>query len=271
MKLTDVPATFYVGPAGVLVVADFPLIAQSEALRVWEGSGGAIAAVPAVLDPRLKEAQDRVGGVLAFRDEGAIRDYLQGGHLLDNDEVDRVAGWLRNRTCPVPTLRDKRGRYGLRGEEVTEGRTKAPPAFLVELVPPSAPPAPSRVVAVAKGLSWRALFLPELVLFAAFAVGTPWMWLVVGVLLLRFQASFGDDLLLWKRWVLWVVGGVEVGLALLPAYLLHPSGSSRDWWPMLILLLPGLASLFRGFWLRWCDRKLYREWSADLFPRSRVR
>jgi len=122
----DLLSTYYVGPAGVLVVAEFPLIARREAQRVWEGSGGAIPAVPAVLDPRLKEPQGRVDGVLALRDEGAIRDYLRGGHGLDEDEVDQVAGWLKNRRLPVPTLRDKRDRYRLRGDAVKEGRTNAP-------------------------------------------------------------------------------------------------------------------------------------------------
>ncbi|MER3490579.1 MAG: hypothetical protein C4328_11990 [Meiothermus sp.] len=286
VKLAVLLATFYVGPAGVLVVAEFPLIARTEAQRVWEGSGGAIPAVPAVLDPRLKEPQGRVDGVLALRDEGAIRDYLRGGHGLDEDEVDQVAGWLKNRHLPVPTLRDKRGRYRLRGDAVTEGRTKSPPAFVVELVPPSAPPAPSphfvrrkyaaRAVAVAKRLSWRVVFLPELALFALGAARHPGLWLVVGVLYLRFVASFGDDDLRWKRWVLGVVGGMEVGFSLMGVFGDAAFAARRgDWWFMLIMglvfLLAGLASLFRGFWLGWCDRKRRQEWSAGPAPRSRVR
>ena len=258
VRLDDVPATFYVGPAGVLVVADFPLIAQTEAKKIWEDSGGTIAAVPAVLDPRLKEAQGHTtGGVLALRDEGAIRDYLRGGYGLDEDEVDRVAGWLQNRLSPVPILRDKKGRYRLRGDEVTEGRTKAPPAFLVELVPPSAPPALSRM---ARGLSWRVAFLPELVMFAVGEVVQPVKWVVTGVLLLRFWATFGD-LPLWKGWLLLVVGGLELAFvwdvlgenlqSLLQENLVR-AGMFLLWYS--IILIPGLLSLFRGVWVLWLRR-----------------
>lgn len=261
---TDIPATFYVGPAGVVAAAEFSLIAEREARRVFEDSGGAIAALPVVLAPNLKEPQGRVDGVMALRDEGAIRDYLRGGHQLDNDEVEQVAGWLRNRASPVPVIRDKKGRYHLKGEEVTEGRTKAPPAFVVELVPPSAPPAPSRAVAVAKGLSWRAAFLPELAMFAHLALESPWAWFLVAGLALRLFALFGDDPLRWKRWVLLVMGALELSFVWVAVgdevHRLAKAGSahagellSMGFW--LVILVPGLLSLFRGIWLFWLGRR----------------
>ena len=277
VKAKDIPATFYVGPVGVLAVAEHPFIAQTEARRVWEDSGGAISALPVVLDSRLKEPQGRVGGVLALRDEGAIQDYLRGKRLLDNDEVDLVAGWLGNRQAPVPPIREKKGRYRLKGEEVTEGRTKAPTAFVVELVPPSAPPAPSRVddplsgraapvhrvVAVAKGLSWRAAFLPELAVFALLALESPWAWFLVAGLSLRLFALFGDDPLGWKRRVLLGVGALELALA----WLAWEVGRGEVHW---MILVPGLLSLFRGIWLFWPRRKLTSPFRMSSPSRSRV-
>jgi len=100
------------------------ILAEAQARRVWEDSGRTIPALPVVLKPELKEPQGRVDGMLALRDERAIMDYLRGNRLLDNDEVDLVAAWLRNRNLPVPPIRPKEGRYRLRGEEVTERRTK---------------------------------------------------------------------------------------------------------------------------------------------------
>lgn len=142
VRLEGIPAVFYVGPVGVLAVAEYRFIAETEAKRVWEDSGGTISALPVVLDPRLKEPQGRVGGVLALRDEAAIRQYLRGKHLLDEDEVVQIAGWLGNRQAPVPQIRDKAGRYRFQGEVLAEARLEAPPAFGVELVPPGPPPNP---------------------------------------------------------------------------------------------------------------------------------
>lgn len=291
VALDKIPATFYVGPVGVLAVAEHRLIAETEAKRVWEDSGGAISALPVVLDPRLKEPQGRVGGVLALRDEGAIQDYLRGGRLLDDDEVDPVAGWLQNRQAPVPSIRDKKGRYHLKGEEVTEGRTKAPPAFVVELVPPGAPPRrnPLAVLGVSlwRTVGWRLAFLPELAMFVLLAleksgVGAAGgrreaslaesllLWFLVGGLLLRFWALFGnDDLLGWKRRVLLTVGVLELAFVwtAVPDLGRHP-GKLLSMWYWMVVLVPGLLSLFRGIWLFWSDRKPFRVY----FPsRSRVR
>lgn len=142
VRLKDIPAAFYVGPVGVLAVAEHPLIAETEAKRVWEDSGGAISAVPVVRAPALNAPEGRVQGVLALRDEAAIRRYLLGKHVLDEDEVVQVAGWLGNRQAPVPQIRDKAGRYRLQGEALAEARLEAPPVFGVELVPPGPPPNP---------------------------------------------------------------------------------------------------------------------------------
>lgn len=287
--LDKIPATFYVGPVGVLVVAEHCLIAETEAKRVWEDSGGAISALPVVLAPRLKEPQGRVGGVLALRDEGAIRDYLRGERLLDDDEVDPVAGWLQNRQAPVPSIRNKKGRYHLKGEEVTEGRTKAPPAFVVELVPPGAPPRRNPLVVLGVSLwrtvGWRLAFLPELAMFVLLAlesgVGAAGgrreaslaesllLWFLVGGLLLRFWALFGnDDLLGWKRRVLLTVGVLELAFVwtAVPDLGRHPEKLLSMWYWMVVL--PGLLSLFRGIWLFWSNRKPFRVY----FPsRRRVR
>ena len=275
VTLERVPATFYVGPAGVLVVAEFPLIAETEARRVWEGSGRAISALPVVLNPKLKEPQGRVDGVLALRDEGAIKDYLRGKRLLDNDEVDLVAGWLQNRTCPAPSIRPKGGRYRLREEEVTEGRTKAPPAFVVELVPPGAPPRPHLGQVAWRALGWRVVFLPELAMFVLPALDkrgaeSLLLWLLVGGLLLRFWASFGnDDLLGWKRRVLLAAGVLELAFVwtAMSDVAAHP-GKLLSMWYWVVILVPGLISLFRGIWLFWSGRKPFRVYFP---PRSRVR
>jgi len=256
VTLERVPATFYVGPAGVLVVAEFPLIAETEARRVWEGSGRAISALPVVLNPELREPQGRVDGVLALRDEGAIKDYLRGKRLLDNDEVDLVAGWLQNRTCPAPSIRPKGGRYRLREEEVTEGRTKAPPAFVVELVPPGPPPKPHLLTAALRALSWRALFLPEMIVFAATGLSKPGTVdaasiVFVGVLVLRFIALFGS-FSVWKFWTLLVLGALEL-LVVWPA--VHAQARKLDVekllsaWYLMLILVPGLISFFRAIWL----------------------
>lgn len=275
VALEGIPATFYVGPAGVLAVAEHPLIAEAEARRVWEGSSGALSAIPAVLDPRLKEPEGRVGGVMALRDEGAVQDYLRGGRLLDDDEVDMVAGWLRNRSCPVPSIRPKGGRYRLREEEVTEGRTKAPPAFVVELVPPGAPPRPHLGQVAWRTLGWRVVFLPELAMFVLLALDkrgaeSLLLWLLVGGLLLRFWASFGnDDLLGWKRRVLLAAGVLELAFVwtAMSDVAAHP-GKLLSMWYWVVILVPGLISLFRGIWLFWSGRKPFRVYFP---PRSRVR
>lgn len=242
VRLQDVPATFYVGPVGVLAVSEFPLIAETEAKRVWENSGGVISAIPAVLAPRLEAPQGRVEGVLALRDEAAIKGYLKGNHLLDDDEVDMVAGWLGNRQAPVPAIRDKRGRYHLRGEAVAEARLEAPPAFVVEFVPPGPPPKPHILTAVLRALSWRALFLPEMVAFAATGLSKPGTVdaasiVFVGVLVLRFIALFGS-FSVWKFWTLLVVGALEL-LVVWPA--VHAQARKLDvekllsaWYLMLI-------------------------------------
>lgn len=266
--LDDTPATFYVGPAGVLVVAEFPLIADTEAKRVWEDSGRAISALPVVLNPNLKEPQGRVGSVLALRDEGAIKEYLRGKRLLDDDEVKEVAGWLRNRTSPVPSIRPKGGRYRLRGEEVIGGREKAPPAFVVELVPPGAPPRPHFGQVVWRALGWRLVFLLEMVMFAGAGfsqpggVGAAYI-AFMGALVLRFMALFGS-FSPWKFWTLLAVGGLELFLAWEMA-----KGPKQAFFAFLMLILAtGLASFFRGIWLFWSSSKPFRMY----FPlRSRVR
>ena len=265
--LDDTPAIFYVGPAGVLVAAEFPLIADTEARRVWEDSGRAISALPVVLNPSLKEPQGRVGGVLALWDEGAIKAYLRGKRLLDDDEVKEVAGWLRNRTSPVPSIRPKGGRYRLKGGEVIGGREKAPPAFVVELVPPGALPRPHFGQVVWRALGWRLVFLLEMVMFAGAGfsqpggVGAAYM-AFMGALVLRFMALFGS-FSPWKFWTLLAVGGLELFLAWEMA-----KGQKQAFDAFLVLILAtGLASFFRGIWLFWSS-KPFRMY----FPfRSRVR
>jgi len=265
--LDDTPAIFYVGPAEVLVAAEFPLIADTEARRVWEDSGRAISALPVVLNPSLKEPQGRVGGVLALWDEGAIKAYLRGKRLLDDDEVKEVAGWLRNRTSPVPSIRPKGGRYRLRGEEVIGGREKAPPAFVVELVPPGALPRPHFGQVVWRALGWRLVFLLEMVMFAGAGfsqpggVGAAYM-AFMGALVLRFMALFGS-FSPWKFWTLLAVGGLELFLAWEMA-----KGQKQAFDAFLMLILAtGLASFLRGIWLFWSSKPFRTH-----FPfRSRVR
>ena len=266
--LDDTPAIFYVGPAGVLVAAEFPLIADTEARRVWEDSGRAISALPVVLNPNLKEPQGRVDGVLALRDEAAIKAYLRGKRLLDDDEVKEVAGWLRNRTSPVPSIRPKGGRYRLKGGEVIGGREKAPPAFVVELVPPGALPRPHFGQVAWRALGWRLVFLLEVVMFAGAGFSQPGgvdaaYMAFMGALVLRFMALFGG-FSLWKFWTLLVVGGLELFLAWEMA---KGQKQAFDAFPVLILAT-GLVSFLRGIWLLWSSSKPFRMY----FPlRSRVR
>lgn len=256
VALEDVPATFYVGPVGVLAVSEFTLIAETEAKRVLEDSKGAIPAIPVVRAPGLKAPQGRMEGVLALRDEAAIRDYLRGKRLLDDDEVEQVAGWLANRQAPVPVIRDKRGSYTLKGKEETEGITKAPSAYVVELVPPGPPPKPHILTAALRALSWRALFLPEMVAFAATGLSKPGTVdaasiVFVGVLVLRFIALFGS-FSVWKFWTLLVVGALEL-LVVWPA--VHVQARKLDVekllsaWYLMLILVPGLISFFRAIWL----------------------
>lgn len=276
VSLENIPATFYVGPVGVLVVAEHALIATTEAKRVWEDSGGAISALPVVLDPRLKEPQGRVEGVLAVRDEGAIRDYLKGKPVLDDDEVDPVAGWLQNRQAPVPSIRDKKGRYRLKGERVVEGKTEAPPAFVVERVPPGERPRSSRAVQLLKRAFWRALFVPEMALFFFLALNSPvrerpLFSVVLVVLFLRFLVLFGNDELGWKRKVLVGVGGLELVFSLLPLFMerafFNPKALSEHLW-LALILIPGILSLLRAAWLSWPHGRPFR---ASALFRSRVR
>lgn len=256
VALEDVPATFYVGPVGVLVVSEFTLTAETEAKRVLEDSKGAIPAIPVVRAPGLKAPQGRMEGMLALRDEEAIRDYLRGKRLLDDDEVDMVAGWLANRQAPVPVIRDKRGSYSLKGEEVTEGWVKAPSAFVVELVPPGPPPKRHLLTVALRALSWRALFLPEMVIFAAMGLSRPGsvdaaLLVFVGALVLRFIALFGS-FSVWKFWMLLVMGALEL-LVAWPA--VHAQARKLDVekllsaWYLMLILVPGLISFFRAIWL----------------------
>ncbi|GIW31512.1 MAG: hypothetical protein KatS3mg071_1686 [Meiothermus sp.] len=249
VALEGIPATFYVGPVGVLAVAEHPLVAETEARRVREDSQGAIPAIPVVRAPGLKEPQGRVEGVLALRDEAAILDYLRGKPWLDETEVDQVAGWLYNRTAAPPVIQPKEGRYRLKGAEVAEGRTPAPPAFTVELVPPGPPPKPSP----GQG-AWRAVFLPELVMLLWLVLQRPgpesvWLLLLIGGLLLRFLALYGEPQG-WKRWTLLGVGALELSLvwyALDGLKGLEPGRLLAEWhWTA--ILLPGLVSFFRGLW-----------------------
>jgi len=266
--LNDTPAIFYVGPAGVLVVAEFPLIADTEARRVWEDSGRAISALPVVLNPNLKEPQGRVNGVLALRDEGAIKEYLGGKYALDNNEVNQVAGWLYNRQAPPPVISPKKGRYRLKGGEVIGGHEKAPPAFVVELVPPGALPRPHFGQVAWRALGWRVVFLPEMVMFAGAGffqpggVGAAYI-AFMGALVLRFMALFGS-FSPWKFWTLLAVGGLELFLAWEMA-----KGQKQAFGAFLVLILAtGLASFFRGIWLFWSSSKPFRMYSP---LRSRVR
>lgn len=278
ITLGEGSVNFYVGPAGVLVVAEFPLLAEAQARRLWEDSGRTIPALPVVLKPELKEPQGRVDGMLALRDEGAIMDYLRGNRLLDNDEVDLVAAWLRNRNLPVPPIRPKEGRYRLRGEEVTERRTKVSPAFVAKLAPPGALPRPHLgqvvwralgqwvqavwgalgwpVKAIWRALGWRVVFLPELAMFLLLALDKRGVesllpWSLVAALLLRFRASFGGNPLGWKRLTLLTVGGVELAavLVVISSAAAHPGMPASMWYWLATILVPGLISFLRGAWL----------------------
>jgi hypothetical protein len=220
-----------------------------------------------VLNPNLKEPQGRVGGVLALRDEAAIKAYLRGKRLLDDDEVNQVAGWLYNRQAPPPVISPKKGRYRLRGEEVIGGREKAPPAFVVELVPPGALPRPHFGQVAWRALGWRVVFLPEMAVFAGAGffqpggVGAAYM-AFMGALVLRFMALFGS-FSLWKFWTLLAVGGLELFLAWEMA-----KGQKQAFDAFLVLILAtGLASFLRGIWLFWSSKPF-----RTRFPfRSRVR
>lgn len=98
VRLQDVPATFYVGPAGIVVASELPEVAEIEAGKVWEQSGGKLAPIPAVLG-------DGPGSDLqSFTDEATIKDYLYARQILSDQEVQMVASWLRNRTAPVPEI-----------------------------------------------------------------------------------------------------------------------------------------------------------------------
>lgn len=256
ITLGEGSVNFYVGPAGVLVVAEFPLLAEAQARRLWEDSGRTIPALPVVLKPDLKDPQGRVDGMLALRDEGAIMDYLRGNRLLDNDEVDLVAAWLRNRNLPVPPIRPKEGRYRLRGEEVTERRTKVSPAFVAKLVPPGAPPKPHLAQLAWRALGWRVVFLPELAMFLLLALDKRGVesllpWSLVAALLLRFRASFGGNPLGWKRLTLLTVGGVELAavLVVISSAAAHPGMPASMWYWLATILVPGLISFLRGAWL----------------------
>ena len=250
--LEDIPAVFYVGPVGVLVVAEHARIAEAEAKRVLEDSAGRLPVLPVVRAPQLREAQGRVEGVLALRDEAAIKAYLGGRQVLDADEVDQVAGWLYKRHSPPPAISPKEGRYRLKGEEVVGGREKAPPAYRVEQVPPSRPPVRLR------GLL-RLAFLPQLALLPTLIEG--WAALaVLGVLLVRLWASFGPDALCVKSRILLLVGGLELLLAGWMVY------SAREAWTVafsLVLLgLPGAASWLRVYWLGKTKAREELEWEA---------
>jgi hypothetical protein len=274
VRISDIPATFYVGPVGVLVVAEHPRLAELEARRVREDSGGAIAALPVVLAPGLQEPQGRIDGVLALRDDGAIREYLRGRRALDNDEVDQVAGWLRNRRAPVPAIRPKEGRHRLKGKEVIEGSGRLPPfgpsaspvtGLRVELIPPGPPPRPglARLAWRAVGwVGWRVAFLPELALLVTGATSEPrsvWAWVLLAVLGLRFFALYGPPQG-WKRRVLVGVGALEVlfGIAVIAtnAFLSTRPTLKFDevlWMVVIFLLVPGIISLLRaqGFSPKW--------------------
>lgn len=126
VRLKDVPATFYVGPAGVLVVSEFYLVADTEARKVWENSGGRLPVLPAVI------GQGMAGSVRVFKDEEELKAYLRGGEKLDSREVRAVAGWLRNQSLPLPEIQEKEGRYHLGADEVIGAKEEIPQGPVVQ-------------------------------------------------------------------------------------------------------------------------------------------
>jgi hypothetical protein len=91
-----------VGPAGIVVASELPEVAEIEAGKVWEQSGGKLSAIPAVLGDR--PASD----LQTFKDEAAIKNYLYARQILNDQEIQMVAGWLRNRIAPVPVIGERK-------------------------------------------------------------------------------------------------------------------------------------------------------------------
>jgi hypothetical protein len=126
VRLENIPATFYVGPAGVLVASEFYLVADTEARKVWEKSGGRLPVLPAVI------RKEGAGSVRVFKDEEELKAYLRGGEKLDSQEVRAVAGWLTNQSLPLPEIQEKEGRYHLHADEVIGAKEEIPQGPVVQ-------------------------------------------------------------------------------------------------------------------------------------------
>jgi hypothetical protein len=102
VRLQDVPATFYVGPAGIVVASALPEVAEIEAGKVWQQSQDKLSVIPAVLGDGTS------GDFQSFTDEAAIKDYLYARQVLSDQEIQMVAGWLGNRIAPVPEIGERK-------------------------------------------------------------------------------------------------------------------------------------------------------------------
>ena len=181
---------------------------------------------------------EQLGARGPARGAGELLDQVK--EQLDEHALRTIRRFLRLRNKVV---HNKPVEMPMPSREEVERAGRAAVAVLEEVVAARARQAnatfhPPQQNEMAKGLSWRVVFLPELALFAfAAVVVDPKMWYVVGVLLLRFFALFGDDRPLWKRWTLLVVGGLELVVAW--------AGLGGDFL-QLAILIPGLLSVFRG-------------------------